>query len=102
METVIIGLARAGSTTIFNALTGQAAGTGDSTGGKRQGNVSDVKVPDERLDKLAVIFSPKKLTHASVVFKDLPMEHGDDGGIPPASLADVRRADAVAMNIRAF
>jgi ribosome-binding ATPase len=102
METVIIGLARAGSTTIFNALTGQAAGTGDSTGGKRQVNVSDVKVPDERLDKLAVIFSPKKLTHASVVFKDLPLEHGDDGGITPASLADVRRANAIAMVIRAF
>ena len=102
METVIIGLARAGATTIFNALTGQAAGTGDSTGGKRQGNVSDVKVPDERLDKLAALFSPKKLTHASVIFKDLPLEHGDDGGITPASLADVRRADAVAMVIRAF
>ena len=102
METVIIGLARAGATTIFNALTWQSAGTGDSTGGKRQGNVSDVKVPDERLDKLAALFSPKKLTHASVVFKDLPLEHGDDGGITPASLADVRRADAVTVVIRAF
>ncbi len=75
---------------------------GGRTGGKRQANVSDVKVPDERLDKLAALFSPKKLTHASVIFKDLPLEHGEDGGITAASLADVRRADAVAIVVRAF
>ena len=102
METVIIGLARSGRTTIFNALTGQAAATGDSAGGKRQAYLSEVKVPDDRLDKLAALYSPKKLTHASVLFKDLPLEHDQEGGITPAGLGDVRRADAVAIVIRAF
>jgi ribosome-binding ATPase len=101
METVIIGLARSGRTTIFNALTGQAAATGDS-GGKRQAYLSEVKVPDERLDRLGAFFSPKKLTHAAVLFRDLPLEHGDDGAITPPSLADVRRADAIAIVVRAF
>src|SRR5512140_2793015 len=102
METVIIGLARSGRTTIFNALTGQEAATGDATGGRKQAHLSEVRVPDERLDKLAALYSPKKLTHASVLFRDLPLEHGENGGIPPAGLAEVRRADAVAVVVRAF
>jgi GTP-binding protein YchF len=102
METVIIGLARSGRTTIFNALTGQSAATGDAGGGKRQAYLSEVKVPDDRLDKIAALYSPKKLTHAAVLFKDLPLEYDQEGGIAPASLADVRRADAVAIVIRAF
>ncbi len=102
METAIIGLARSGKTTIFNALTGQAALTGDAAGGKRQAALSEVKVPDDRLDRLAKLYEPKKLTHAAVLFKDLPLDHDDEGGITPASLADVRRADAVAIVVRAF
>jgi GTP-binding protein YchF len=102
METAIIGLARSGKTTIFNALTGQAALTGDAAGGRKQAALTEVKVPDERLDRLAKLYSPKKLTHASVLFKDLPLEHDDEGGITPASLADVRRADALVIVIRAF
>ena len=102
METVIIGLARSGRTTIFNALTGQEAATGDSSGGRKQAYLSEVKVPDERLDRLASLYGPKKLTHAAMLFRDLPLDHGDDGGITPACLADVRRADAVAVVIRAF
>jgi len=102
METAIIGLARSGKTTIFNALTGQAALTGDAAGGRKQAALSEVKVPDEQLDKLASLYDPKKLTHASVLFKDLPLEHDDEGGLTPSSLADVRRADAVAIVIRAF
>jgi hypothetical protein len=102
METAIVGLARSGVTTIFNALTGQSAPTGDAAGGKRQAFLSEVRVPDERLDRLAALYSPKKLTHAAVLFKDLPLEHDDEGGISAGSLADVRKADAVAVVIRAF
>jgi GTP-binding protein YchF len=102
METVIIGLARSGRTTIFNALTGQSVLTGDAGGGKKQAYLSEVKVPDDRLDKLAALYSPKKLTHAAVLFKDLPLEYDQEGGIAAASLADVRRAGAVAIVVRAF
>ena len=102
METAIIGLARSGKTTIFNALTGQASITGDAAGGRKQAALSEVKVPDERLDNLASLYEPKKLTHTSVLFKDLPLDHDEGGGITAASLADVRRADAVTIVIRAF
>jgi GTP-binding protein YchF len=102
METVIIGPARSGRTTIYNALTGQEAATGDASGGKKQAYLSEVKVPDDRLDRLAALYSPKKLTHASVLFRDVPLDYSDDGGLVPAGLAEVRRADAVAIVIRAF
>jgi len=102
METVIVGLTGSGKTTIFNALTGQAAPTGDSAGGKRQPSVSEVKVPDERLDKLAALYSPKKLTHAAVLFKDPAFERDAEGGIAPASLAEARKADAIVIVVRAF
>jgi GTP-binding protein YchF len=102
METAVIGLASSGRTTIFNALTGQAAATGDAAGGKKQAYLSEVKVPDERLDKLAALYNPKKLTHASVLFKDPPLEHDQEGGIKSSSLADLRRADAVVIVVRAF
>ena len=102
METAIIGLARSGKTTIFNALTGQAALTGDAAGGRRQAALSEVRVPDDRLDRLARLYEPKKLTHAAMLFKDLPLEHDAEGGITAASLADVRRADAIAIVVRAF
>jgi ribosome-binding ATPase len=102
METVIIGLARSGRTTIFNALTGQSQLTGDAGGGKKQAYLSEVKVPDDRLDRLAKLYSPKKLTHAAVLFKDLPLDFDEEGGISPGSLADVRKAGAVAIVVRAF
>ncbi len=102
METAIVGLAGTGKTTIYNALTGQAAPTGDAAGGRRQPYLSEVRVPDERLDRLAALYSPKKLTHAAVLFKDLAFEHDAQGGIAPASLADVRKADAIAVVVRAF
>lgn len=102
METAIIGPARSGRTTIFNALTGQEAATGDASGGRKEAHLSEVKVPDDRLDRLAALYSPKKLTHASVRFRDVPLDFSDDGGLLPAGLAEVRRADAVAVVIRAF
>jgi ribosome-binding ATPase len=102
METVIIGPARSGRTTIFNALTGQSAATGDASGGKKQAYLAEVKVPDERLDRIAALYSPKKLTHASVQFRDVPLDYGDDGSLTPAGLSEVRRGDAVTVVIRAF
>ena len=102
METAIIGLARAGRTTIFNALTGQDNPTGDAAAGRKQAHLAEVKVPDDRLDRLAALYSPRKLTHASMRFRDLALEHAENGAIAAAGLADVRNADAIAIVIRAF
>ena len=75
MQIAIVGLAGSGKTTVFNTLTRGHAETGGYGGVTL--NVGVVKVPDERLDKLAEIFKPKKIVTADVTYVDLPA--------PPAS-----------------
>ena len=70
MQIAIVGLAAAGKTTVFNTLTRGHAETGGFGG--LQLNVGVVKVPDERLDRLAEIFKPKKVVQADVTYVDLP------------------------------
>ncbi len=71
MEIGIVGLPGSGKTTIFNALTGSEAETSAFQGGKKDPNLALVKVPDERLDRLAAMYKPKKVTPAQVKYIDL-------------------------------
>ncbi len=100
METVIIGLAASGRTTIFNALTAHAASTGAA--GRKQANLADVIVPDSRIDRLSALYKPKKTTYAVMHFRDQPLEYSESGAITPGSLSEVRRGDAIALVIRSF
>ena len=70
MQIAIVGLTGSGKTTVFNTLTRGHAETG-GYGGVTM-NVGVVKVPDERLERLAEIFKPKKVIHADVTYVDLP------------------------------
>ena len=70
MQIAIVGLAGAGKTTVFNTLTRGHAENGGY--GALQLNVGVVKVPDERLGRLAEVFHPKKIVHADVTYVDLP------------------------------
>ena len=71
MKAGIIGLQMVGKTTVFNVLSrGKASAAGGT--GRREPNVTSVKVPDARLDYLASVFHPEKTTHAVVEFVDLP------------------------------
>ena len=102
METGIIGLPMAGKTTIFNALTGMSAQTSQHTGHKKQPNIGEINVPDERIDKLTAIFKPKKTIYATIVLKDLQVEFNPERGISPVSIAEMRNATALAVVIRAY
>ncbi|HUV07440.1 MAG TPA: GTPase, partial [Spirochaetia bacterium] len=102
MEVGIIGLALSGKTTLFNALTGMSAETTSYTGGKRGINIADVEVPDQRIEKLYTCFKPKKKTLVTVRFKDCQIDFTPDGGITPASLAEIRGSEALTLVIRAF
>jgi len=97
METGLIGLPFAGKSTMFTALSGQ-----DAAGGGRRAHVADVPVPDVRVEKLGEMFPTAKRTHATVVVRDLPVEFSDKGGLAPATLADLRGLDAMALVLRAF
>ena len=106
MQIAIVGLAGSGKTTVFNTLTRGHAGTG-GFGGLTL-NVGVVKVPDERLDRLAAIFHPKKIVHADVTYADLPAPPASSEGrigteeLPAEHLARLRDSDALLHVVRAF
>ncbi len=106
MQIAIVGLAGCGKTTVFNTLTRGHAETGGYGG--LQLNVGVVKVPDERLDKLAAVFKPKKIVHADVTYIDLPAPPASSEGrvgaeeLPAEHLARLRDADAMIHVVRAW
>ena len=106
MQIAIVGLAGSGKTTVFNTLTRGHAETG-GYGGITM-NVGVVKVPDERLDRLAEIFKPKKIVHADVTYVDLPAPPASTEGhvgteeLPAEHLARLRDSDALLHVVRAF
>lgn len=102
MKVGIIGLSKAGKTTVFNALTGAAAQTG--TYGAQKANLAVIKVPDERLEYLSGVFKPKKTTFAEISFVDVPGP-SDAGGsaLGGAQLIDlIKGVDTLAIVVRAF
>jgi len=104
VQVTIVGLPGSGKTTVFNALTGGHAETGGFSGGRAAPNVSVVKVPDERVDRLAELFTPKKTTYADVTYVDVAIPAGAarEGTVNPDVLAQVRNADALLHVVRAF
>src|SRR6202521_952275 len=98
MKTGIIVLPQVGKTSLFRILT-KAHLSGSAN--PREAHVGVAKVPDDRLDRLAAQYNPKKLTHASV-------EYVDVGAIGQEALKDtgyighLRNVDALAHVVRAF
>ena len=105
MQIAIVGLAGSGKTTVFNTLTRGHAETGGYGGVTL--NVGVVKVPDERLEKLAEIFKPKKIVQADVTYVDLPAPPASSEGrvgteeLPADHLARLRDSDALLHVVRA-
>src|SRR5262249_28545127 len=105
MKIAIIGLANSGKTTVFNALTRGTAETTSYASGQLEPNVATVKVPDQRLNVLARMFDPKKVTPADVQYVDvggLSSGARQSGGLPPALLNFIGGADALLPVVRAF
>jgi GTP-binding protein YchF len=105
MKMAIIGLGNSGKTTVFNALTRGTAETAAYSSGQLEPNLATVKVPDRRLDVLAKMFSPRKVTPADVQYVDVGgMSSGasQGGGLPPALLNYIGGVDALLHVVRAF
>ena len=99
MRIGLVGFAGSGKTTVFNTLTGLNVPVG--FGGDV--HLGTVKVPDERIDKLSRIFSPKKTTYAEIVFSDIPGEHGaEHHGLSKKALQQIRDQDVLCLVLRAF
>ena len=67
MKTGIIGLPQVGKTSLFVMLTKQQVA--QRSGNPREAHLGVTKVPDDRLDRLAALYNPKKLVHASVEYR---------------------------------
>src|SRR6266404_2778860 len=98
MKTAIVGLPMAGKTSLFTILTGvhEAARVGSL-----EARVGVTKVPDARLDALAKIFEPPKITHATVEYLDFPAI-SKEALRDPSYLASLRVVDAMAHVLRVF
>ncbi|PYX31224.1 MAG: redox-regulated ATPase YchF [Acidobacteria bacterium] len=100
MKTGIIGLPQVGKTSLFRILT-KANLSEQAYSNPREAHVGVAKVPDERLDKLAALYSPKKLTHASVEYVDVGAI-GQDVLKETAYIGHLRNVDALIHVVRAF
>ncbi len=98
MKTAIIGLPMVGKTSLFTILTGVHQETRIGSTAARTGVA---RVPDQRLDALARLFEPKKTTHATVEYVDMP-SISKESLRDPSYLASLRVVDAFAHVLRLF
>src|SRR5260370_15338139 len=98
MQTAIGGLPMVGKTSLFTILTGvhEAARVGSL-----EARVGVTKVPDARVDALAKIFDPPKITYATVEYLDFP-SISKEALRDPSYLASLRVVDALAHVLRLF
>ena len=98
MKTAIIGLPMVGKTSLFTILTGRHE---SARVGSLEVRTGVARVPDPRLDALAEVFQPAKVTHATMEYLDFP-SISKEALQSPSYLASMRLADALAHVIRVF
>jgi GTP-binding protein YchF len=98
MKTAIIGLPMVGKTSLFTILTGV---TQEVRMGSTAVRTGIAKVPDARVDALAELYQPPKITYATVEYVDAPAI-SKESLRDPAYLASLRVADAFAHVLRVF
>jgi hypothetical protein len=100
MKTGIIGLPQVGKTSLFKILT-KAKLEDRGYSNPREAHIGMARVPDERLDKLSALYSPKKTTYASVEYVDVAAI-GQEALKETDFLTSLRNVDALIHVLRAF
>ena len=101
----LVGLPNAGKSSLYNALTGGGALAAPYPFATKDPNIGVAKVPDERVDRLAVMSKAKSIIHASVQVVDIGglVEGASKGeGLGNKFLANIREVDAIVLVLRAF
>src|SRR5450631_3932292 len=100
MKTGIIGLPQVGKTSLFRILT-KARLSDQAYANPREAHIGVAKVPDDRLDRLAALYNPKKLTHATVEYVDVGAI-GQEALKESGYIGHLRNVDALAHVVRVF
>src|SRR6202795_1697409 len=100
MKSGIIGLPQVGKTSLFRMLT-KTALSAHALANPREAHIGVAKVPDDRLDRLAALYNPKKLTHASIEYVDVGAI-GQDALKESGYIGHLRQVDALVQGLRAF
>ncbi len=98
MDIAIVGPDQAGKSTVFDALAAGHAQHGDA----RSEHLATVKIRDERLEKLAALIKPKKVTTVELVLHDLPTLFVKGRTASGDAADSLSRADGLILVVRAF